>query len=559
MDAPHPLKQLELLASLQELHGENPFKVRALRTSLEDLERAGLDPATASEADLKAASSDSLTEKILALREGSFPELDNLIESTPAGVIDMMSISGLGPKRLRSLWQEHGIESPKALLKKAQSGELAKLKGFGEKTQEQILQALLFQDAMAGKYLYAEVEETALVWEAKLKKADGAQDVSLAGQVRRCLEVVDELELVVSTEAPGQVAAWLNKQSDLKADPKASGPFSWRGQLREPDLALIVRFANPDRYAPTLLIHSASPEHLSLRDGRQETLLEVATSTDSISEDGLYEKAGLPYCPPELREAGTDKAWRGETPTKLLEVSDMVGILHAHSTYSDGQNTLEEMAKACIEKGYAYLGITDHSKSAFYANGLDEDRIAKQHAEIDKLNEQLAPFRIFKGIESDILADGSLDYQQDVLASFDFIVSSIHSGLQMDKAKATQRLIKAIENPYTTILGHSTGRLLLRREGYPIDPVQVIDAAAANGVCIEINANPRRLDIDWRWVPYALEKGVTLSVNPDAHRIAGIDDVKYGVLVARKGGLDAARCLNSWSVAQVEEFFGKRK
>ena len=264
----------------------------------------------------------------------------------------------------------------------------------------------------------------------------------------------------------------------------------------------------------------------------------------------------MQYIPTEMREGYDEVALAKEDkiPT-LLEESDLKGILHNHSTYSDGKHTLRQMAEACRDLGYEYLGISDHSRTAFYAGGLDIEAVEKQHHEIDELNKELAPFKIFKGIESDILADGSLDYPEETLKSFDFIVSSIHSILNMDIKRATSRLVTAIENPYTTILGHPTGRLLLRREGYPIDHKTVIDACAKHGVVIEINANPWRLDLDWRWVRYAMEQGVKLSINPDAHEIDGYGDMKYGVLVGRKGGLTKEMTLNALSLSEIETFF----
>ena len=243
----------------------------------------------------------------------------------------------------------------------------------------------------------------------------------------------------------------------------------------------------------------------------------------------------------------------------LLENSDLKGILHNHSTYSDGKHSLRQMAEHCKSLGYEYLGISDHSRTASYAGGLEIEKVLKQHAEIDLLNQELAPFRIFKGIESDILADGSLDYPEDVLKSFDFIVSSVHSILNMEKRRATDRLIRAITNPFTTILGHPTGRLLLRREGYPVDHKAIIDACAAHHVVIEINANPWRLDLDWRWVRYAMDQGVKLSINPDAHEMDGYADMKYGVLVGRKGGLTKEMTLNALSREEIASYFAARK
>jgi DNA polymerase (family 10) len=252
-----------------------------------------------------------------------------------------------------------------------------------------------------------------------------------------------------------------------------------------------------------------------------------------------------------------ERAAEGRLPG-LLEFTDIKGVLHVHTTYSDGANTLREMALGARELGFAYLGVTDHSQAAFYANGLTPERVLEQVDEIDRLNQELTPFRIFKGIECDILNDGALDYDAELRGRFDFIIASVHSNLRMDEAKATQRLVAAIENPHTRILGHPTGRLLLSRPGYPINHRRVIDACAANGVAIELNANPYRLDLDWRWIPQALEKGVFIAVNPDAHSLAGLRDTRYGVLAARKGGLDAEHCLNCFDAAAFEAWLRRK-
>jgi DNA polymerase (family 10) len=273
------------------------------------------------------------------------------------------------------------------------------------------------------------------------------------------------------------------------------------------------------------------------------------------TEAAVFQKVAMPYLAPELRE----QAWPLEKNglENLVEEGQIKGVVHAHTTYSDGINSLREMALFAKENGYQYLGLTDHSKSAFYANGLKEDRLLAQWQEVDALNRELAPFRIFKGIESDILSDGSLDYEENILKQFDFIIASIHSNLRMDLEKATTRLLRAIENPYTTILGHPTGRLLLSRPGYPVDHEKIIDACAANQVAIELNANPYRLDLDWTWIQYALEKGVLIAINPDAHSTGGIHDIHYGTLSARKGGLTADKCLTCFELADFERFIKK--
>jgi DNA polymerase (family 10) len=309
-------------------------------------------------------------------------------------------------------------------------------------------------------------------------------------------------------------------------------------------------------YYKELFINTGTEEHVEAVLNRINVELE-----EPSSEEFIYTKAGLAWIQPELREGDTfiERAANNTLPT-LITYHDLKGTLHNHSTWSDGVNTVEEMALYCRDDlKLEYLGMCDHSKSAFYAKGLSIERVLQQHEEIDHINKKLNGFHIFKGIESDILNDGSLDYPDEILQRFDFIVASVHSNLKMVEDKATARLIKAIENPYTTILGHPTGRLLLSRKGYDIDYKKVIDACAANKVIIEINANPVRLDLDWRWHQYALDKGVMLSINPDAHRNSGFLDMEYGVNVARKGGLTKEMCLNALSLDEIKKVFELKK
>jgi len=321
--------------------------------------------------------------------------------------------------------------------------------------------------------------------------------------------------------------------------------------LDENNARFLIYSTTADLFALELLLTTGSEDHIQLLQQIKNPI------PIGNSEQEIYRSLGLAYIEPELRE-GLDEielAKQNTLPT-LITFEDIKGTLHNHSIYSDGVHTLAEMARYCKENlNLEYLGICDHSRTAVYANGLSIERLEEQWTEIDRLNQQMAPFKIFKGIESDILSDGSLDYPDGILAKFDFVVASIHSNLKMDEERATTRLIKAIENPHTTILGHPTGRLLLSRAGYPIDYKKIIDACAANKVVIEINANPLRLDLDWRWHRYALEKGVLLSINPDAHRTEGLLDMHYGVYVARKGGLSKEKCLNAFSLSEITAYF----
>jgi DNA polymerase (family X) len=286
--------------------------------------------------------------------------------------------------------------------------------------------------------------------------------------------------------------------------------------------------------------------------------------TGAINEEAIFTQANIQYIPPYYRDSADSisKAVKKQVPAPL-QTSSITSIIHSHSNWSDGVNTIEEMANECIRRGLEYLVISDHSKAATYAKGLSEERIREQHRYIDQLNEkysqQSTPFKIFKSIECDILTDGSLDYTNDILATFDLIIASVHSNLKMTEEKAMHRVMAAIHNPYVTILGHMTGRLLLSRKGYPLDHKKVIDACAANNVVIELNAHPRRLDIDWQWIDYALQKNVLLSINPDAHSLDGFDDIKYGVLAAQKGGLSKEQNLSSFSLAAFENHLAKRK
>ena len=557
------IKLFKLAAELMELHDENPFKVRSYVNGVAALELVEEPLEVKSQAELEsiAGVGKSIAARIIEINEtGSFAELDQLLSVTPPGVVEMLRIKGIGPKKVRTLWKELGAETVEELLDACEQDRVSKLKGFGAKTQENIRQALLFTQQNRGKLLYAEAEAAALELLERVKQALPQAQVELAGDVRRKMEIVEKLELVVGTDAPTEAEAALNQLEVLQQDGMISGPMVWRGKHTVSGLATEIRFASKDSFYNELFVRSAAVGHLGQVFAAGKTMLAVAREASHTSEEDIYASAGMAYVVPELRE-GTNElklAMENKLP-KLLELSDLKGILHNHSTYSDGAHTLEQMATYCRDMGYQYLGISDHSKTAAYAGGLREGDVLRQQKEIDELNQKLAPFKIFKGIESDILGDGSLDYNEDILATFDFIVASIHSNLNMDEQKATARLITAIENPYTTMLGHPTGRLLLRREGYPINHKAVIDDCAANNVIIEINSNPWRLDLDWRWVQYALEKGVMLSINPDAHHTSGYDDMRYGVLVGRKGGLTKEMTFNAKSVEEVEQYFRERK
>jgi DNA polymerase (family 10) len=557
------IKLFKLAAELLELHDDNPFKIRSYVNAVGTLELVEAPLAGMGQAQLEgiAGVGKGIAAKIVEINNtGSFEELDQMLAATPPGVVEMLRIKGIGPKKVRAIWKELGTETVEELLEACEQDKLSKLKGFGAKTQENIKQALLFTQQNRGKLLYAEAEPAAEELLQRIQEALPEAQTALAGDLRRRLEIVEKLELVVATDTPAEAEEALNKLDVLQQNEKESGPMVWRGQHKVSGLETAIYFTSKACFGNELLLRSASRAHLSQVFAAGKSMINVVREEKHATEEDVYAAAGMAYVVPELRE-GTNElqlAMENKLP-KLLELSDLKGSLHNHSTYSDGAHTLEQMATYCRDMGYEYLGICDHSKTASYAGGLREGDVLRQQKEVDELNIKLAPFKIFKGIESDILGDGSLDYDKDMLQTFDFIVASIHSSLNMDEKKATARLITAIENPYTTMLGHPTGRLLLRREGYPINHKAVIAACAANNVIIEINSNPWRLDMDWRWVQYALEKGVMLSINPDAHHTSGYDDMRYGVLVGRKGGLTKEMTFNTKSAEEVEQYFRERK
>ncbi len=553
---------LQRTAALMELHGENDFKTRSYSSAAFQIEKMPIALAEASPEECKAQGlSDNMTAKVREIAEtGTLHALEDLLSQTPEGVVEMLGIKGIGPKKIRVLWQELGLTSLGALKEAATDGKVAKLKGFGEKTQELILEQIAFKRANAGKLHFAKAEPLANTLAAHLRERWPDTPLEIVGQIRRCLDVVDTLSIVLAHPHIAHVAEYLAQQPELVYHEAASNPYLWRGRLPESGLGVEIHLTTPEQFAREVFLQSADAKHLAQQAANGETLRSLALAQPWESEHALYAHAGWAYVAPELRE-GTFEAELARTNQlpKLLEMSEIKGMLHNHSTYSDGRHSLREMAEHCRALGYEYLGITDHSQTASYAGGLKEDRIRQQHEEIDRLNEELAPFRIFKGIESDILNDGRLDYPDAVLASFDFIVASIHGNLKMSEEKAMERLLRAIENPYTTILGHPTGRMLLKREGYPVAHEKLIEACAKHGVVIEINANPWRLDLDWRWVQPALAAGVRLSVNPDAHEKDGYAHTRYGVLVGRKGGLTAAQNLNSLSRDELATYFAARK
>jgi len=556
-------RKLKLIIQLMELHEENPFKIRSYQSAIYTIDQGGISLDGLSREQLQEIKGigKSMAEVIISLDEtNTAPSLDELLAKTPEGLLEVLQIKGLGPKKIKILWKELNITSTHELMEACQSGQVAKLKGFGEKTQQGIITAMEYREANSGKWLYADLEPLVEALQQDLEQKFGMGKVAVTGDYARRMEIIEQLDLIIETPEGKADFTSINSIPSLSQNLKNSSPFKWRGEVNDLALQLNIHFTTPQEFVRDNLLRTGSRNHLLTPILDFPSLAGFFRSKSFDSELQAYQEAGLGYIAPELREGQfeIEMAKEGKLPV-LLEMDDLRGSLHNHSTYSDGKHTLREMAVYCQSLGYEYLGIADHSRSAFYAGGLDIEKVAEQQREIQLLNAELAPFRIFSGIESDILVDGSLDYPEDVLASFDFIVASVHSALSMTREKATARLIKAIENPYTTILGHPTGRLLLRRDGYPIDHKAVIDACAERGVVMEINANPWRLDLDWRWINYALEQNVRLSINPDAHEKEAYAHMKYGVLIGRKGGLSRAMTLNALSADALAIYFEARK
>ncbi|NNE29549.1 MAG: DNA polymerase/3'-5' exonuclease PolX [Saprospiraceae bacterium] len=528
------------LAGLMELHDQNSFTVTSYKNAYRFLRKLGDPLSEMSKEELEniRGVGKAIAGKIQEMLEtGTMALLDKWRGETPAGIQQMLKVKGFGPKKIGVIWRKMGIEDVGELLLACHENRLVDIKGFGAKSQTSLREQLEYFMQSKDSYHYATLVPLAQELLDKLYDLYPDERHELTGEIRRLCPVLDQVDLITTAESPYDFADGEEIQMVKEED------SYW--ELSTPaGLEIRLHLSEPEDFG-TRWFQSTNPESFTqfcLEKGEGEL-------EDLEVEEQVFESLKLPFVAPELRE--TDLASPGLSPGQkildgstldLVEEKDVKGVVHAHSTYSDGLNSLIEMANRCRELGYSYLGITDHSKSAFYADGLVEERVEMQWREIDQLNQQFDDFVIFKGIESDILGDGSLDYEEDYLKGFDFIIASVHSNLKMDQEKATKRVLAAVENPYTTMLGHPTGRLLLSRKGYPLDHQKIIDACAANGVAIEINANPLRLDLDWQWIPYALEKGVKISVNPDAHSLGGIEDIKWGIAAARKGGLQALDC-----------------
>ena len=535
-----------LYAELLLLHEKNERLSKLLSGAAYRLRNMSDEVVTLPRNELSKLFRTEICEIIGELKDSTTIEaLDELIQLTPPGLFEMMRIRGLGGKKLSALWRTAKIDSVDALLEAARKNELSKIPGFGIKTQQNIIKSIESYTSNKDRFHYASVADMAAMLVAVLQKVCKTKLVSLCGEIRRQSLTVAGIEIIAAATAKKLA----DKEIKRFLLVESSSPSETKAHTLD-EIPVTIYHVGVAEFYEQLFRRTGNEEHV------KKVLAKIKGNVALSSEEEIYKKAKYSYVIPEMRENVAE--WQ-PLNSPLLELKDIRGVVHNHTTWSDGVDTLSDFIQACKKKKYEYTVISDHSKNAFYAGGLKEDKVLRQMEEIDKLNKKVSPFKIFKSIECDILVSGELDYGNDFLQEFDLVIISVHQLLKMDEERATKRLIKAIENPYTTILGHMTGRQLLIRPGYPVNFEKVIDACAANGVVIEINANPYRLDMDWSHIPYALKKGVMISINPDAHSIAEIDNVRWGVSAARKGGLTRDMTWNAMSLAKIEQWLKKRE
>lgn len=562
---------LENIALLLELKGENPFKIRAYTSAARALPSAGLSQEEL--ADEKALQKvdgigKSIAEKIAHLAsQGRLAYYDELRDAFPPEIFELFEIQGLGAKKIKVLYDELEVYSVRRLERACRSGKVAALDGFGEKTAAKLLEAIEQRKKNAGTFRLGDVAATAEKLLGELRAQPDVLRAEVLGSYRRRKETVHDLDFLVAASDRKRVGDFFANYPEVESV-IAHGETKVSTRLKS-GIQCDLRIVQNEEFPFATAYFTGSKEHnvkiraLALRHGwslneYRLTPVEGKAKREPIpeirEEKDLYAALGLDHVPPELREdrGEIDAAAEGRLP-RLIQLENLRGTFHNHTTASDGRASLREMAEAARDLGLEYLGISDHSKSSFQANGLDEKRLREQGKQIDELNAELDDLHLFRGVECDILRDGSLDYDDSVLAELDFVVASVHNALTLGEAEMTKRIIAALANPYVTMLGHLTGRLLLSRPSYALDIPAVIEAAAETGTIIELNCNPRRLEMDWRWWPLAIEKGVKCSINPDAHSVEGLQDLWFGIGAARKGWLTADQVINTLPRSRVEK------
>src|SRR6266702_1863688 len=567
---------LEEVAALLELKGENPFKIRAYTNAARSLETFGGN--ISSLQDEEALSKipgigKSIAEKIKELAAtGSLKYLEELRAEFPAAILQLFSISGLGAKKIKALYEQLHISSIEQLREACETGRVAKLPGFGETTQEKLCKAIEERARHSGYFQFGQITQEAETLKSDLAGHPDALQVDVAGSYRRRKEIVHDVDLVVATKKPEAVTKFFVAHP-LVESIIAQGPTKSSVRLRS-GVQCDLRVVSTAEYPFALAYFTGNKEHnIELRSRalkRSWTLNEYRLAPLAPDpkvkkkirpkkipkvrdEAELYRAVDLDFIPPELRENwGEFEAAERHSLPKLIEKENLRGTFHCHTTASDGHNSIEEMAEAAQALGLEYLGIADHSGSQIQAHGLDEKKLLAQIAAIRKLNKKSDGFRLFAGVECDILRDGTLDFPDEILSQLDFVVASVHSVLGLSEAEMTRRMVRAMENRFVTMLAHPTGRLLLKREPYQISIPAILDAAARTGTWIELNAAPKRLDLDWRWWPMAKQKGVKCVINPDAHRTERLQDLWFGIGIARKGWLTKEEVVNCWALSKIE-------
>ena len=531
----------QLLSNLMELHDGDPFRIKSYQfvyQTIRNLDASLADLPQSELAKIKGIGKSIALQIVELFSTGILTGLNNFLEITPPGIIKLLKIKGFGPKKIKQLWSELGIETPGELLYAIQENRLLALKGFGQKSQDELHKQILFLLHHENQFLYPELLQEANELLDSFQVIHSSINIELTGDLKRKLPYSKTIEFLLNCAPNAQLFVEIPEVSEVVLKEECI-TATWKGFYK-----VVFYFSNGVKFGNKWMVHTGSENFIN----SLSVNLLSPDSPDFNTEEEVFSFLKMQVIPPEVREYPMQDLLNQNVLNDLITIDDIKGVVHSHSLYSDGSNTIAQMASVSQQSGYAYLVMTDHSQAAFYANGLKWDRIIQQQQEIDKLNKDNAGFTILKGIECDILSNGDLDYNHEILSTFDVIIASVHSILKMDEERAMSRIIKAIENPFTHILGHPTGRLLLSRPGYPLDMKKVIDACSANKVAIELNANPRRLDIDWQWIPYAMHKNVFISINPDAHAIKGIQDIKYGVDMARKGKLQKEFCLNACDV-----------
>ena len=567
---------LEQIATLLELKNENPFKIRAYTNAARAIETFGGNVTNFQ--DEEALSKIPGIGKSIALKikelaaAGSLKYLEELSAEFPSGILELFSLPGLGAKKIKALYDKLQISSIAQLQKACETGRVAELPGFGETTQQKLCDIIAKRAAHAGSFQFGQIAAEAETLRSDLAAHGSALQVDLAGSYRRRKEIVHDLDLLVATKKPESIAKFFVSHP-LVESIIAQGPTKSSVRLRS-GVQCDLRVVSTTEYPFALAYFTGNKEHnIELRSRalqRGWTLNEYRLAPLPVDpkakkkrpireipkvhdEAGVYRAVDLDFIPPELRENwGEFEAAENHSLPKLIEKENLRGTFHCHTTASDGHNSIEEMAEAAHELGLEYLGIADHSRSSTQAHGLDEAKLRFQIASIRTLNNKLGGFRLFAGVECDILRDGSLDFPDEILSELDYVVASVHSVFNLSEADMTRRVVRAMENPFVTMLAHPTGRLLLRRDPYQIDIPKILDAAARTGTWIELNAAAKRLDLDWRWWPLAKQKGVKCVINPDAHRTERLQDLWFGIGIARKGWLTKADVMNCLPLAKVE-------